>query len=99
MASKFSVKPADVTRLSILPCELMTSERTLSTECSSLTEGSQLSSVCSQLVKLTVAVVTSDFGDSVGAGVLILEDLDQLLCLLLSFLLCNTGVSLGRIQT
>ena len=76
----------------------MTSERTLSTECSSLTKGSQLWFVYALLVKLTVAVVTSDLGDSVGAGILILEDLDQLLCLLLGFLLCNDGVSLGRVQ-
>ena len=54
--------------------------------------------MCSLLAKLTIAVVAGDLGNSVGSGVLILEDLDQLLGLLLGFLLCHDDVSRGRIQ-
>jgi hypothetical protein len=48
---------------------------------------------------LTIAVVAGDLGYSIGARVLVLEDLDQLLCLLLGFLLYDDGVSSGCVQT
>jgi hypothetical protein len=55
--------------------------------------------VDSQTADLTIAVVAGDLGYSVSAGVLVLEDLDQFLCLLLGFVLCNDGVSFGCVQT
>jgi hypothetical protein len=45
------------------------------------------------MLNLTITVVTSNLGDSVSTRVLVLEDLHQLLCLLLGFLLYNVAIS------
>lgn len=62
-------------------------------------EKSAMFRVLSEANKLTIAVVSGDLGHSVSAGVLVLEDLDKLLCLFLSFLLCDDGVSHGCVET
>jgi hypothetical protein len=51
-----------------------------------------------RIAELTIAVMAGDLGHSIGARVLILEDLDQFLCLLLGFFLYNDGVSFGCLQ-
>ena len=51
------------------------------------------------MMKPTITVMARNLGYSVGARVLVLEDLHQLLGLFLGFLLCNTGVSRERAQT